>query len=299
MSSLPRSFTIECELGRDEYYLIPSADLIEEACKTQGIYEFGVENKSWYGNVSFAQAIARTHTGDSALVAPSNALISQLEDQVVHTKKWRNVDDVVGAITNVPAFLAGVPQCMRRRQRTMRDDAPVVIFMDLTSSAGIKAEDLLARGTAILAFARMLSDHRTVELWGGISLGEDYYGARYTGTEEKAWSNTVGWRIDTAPLDLARAAFLLASPAIARGIGYALGGATSTKGRWNGSWPFGNHSAHVRTQEERLRRALGNSEVLLVPSIYLNDPLVRDPVGWIKRELSRYTISDEDNSNSD
>jgi hypothetical protein len=288
--TLPRSFTIECSLGRDEYYLIPSADLIEEACRVHSVTGYRHSNgSSWYGSVGFEEAIKRTHTGDSALVAQSDALISQLEDQIVHTLKWRNVDDVVGAITNVPAFLAGVPQCMRRRQRTARDDAPVVIFMDLTSSGGISAQDLLKRGTAILAFARMLSDHRTVELWGGVSLGEGRYG-------DTAWSNTVGWKIDTAPLDLARAAFLLASPAIARGIGYALGEETSQKGSWGGSWSFGDHSAHVRTQEERLRRALGNSEVLLVPSIYLNDPLVRDPVGWIKRELSRYTNSDEDNS---
>jgi hypothetical protein len=276
---------LECSLGEDTYFLMNSADEIERACTThEAQYSRG---GSWYGNVSFEDAIRKTHSGDQALVAPSDLLISQLEDQIVHTKKWRNVDDVVGAIANVPAFIAGVPQCMRRRQRLDHDDAPVTIFMDLTSSAGISAQDLLKRGTAILAFARLLCEHRAVELWGGISIGEGGWGG-------KAWSNTVGWRIDTTPLDLARAAFLLAAPAMARGIGYALGEKTSSRGSWGGSWPFGNHDKHVATQAERLQRALGNSELLLVPPIYLNDPLTQDPVGWIKRELSQYVHTEED-----
>jgi hypothetical protein len=44
---------------------------------------------------------------------------------------------------------------------------------------------------------------------------------------------------------------------------------------------------------------MGNRKLLLVPPIYVTDPLVTDPVGWIKRELARYTGSGADGCEED
>lgn len=256
---------------RDDLYLF-----LDEASELAEAYaRFGAEHKprgDWYGGQDTHEALRRATAGDLALVAPSDALVSRLEDQVIHTKKWRNIDDVVGSLPNVPAYLAGHPVAMRRRQREDRDDAPISVFIDLTSSGGIDATSVLARGTTILAFARLLTEHRAVELWAGIALGGPM-------------SSTVAWRIDTTPLDLARAAHLLCAPSMSRGVGYELSYAAH---RSSGMWPFSDYGRHKASAQRRLE-AVMLREVCYVPPIYLTDPLVTDPVGWIKRELARYT----------
>jgi len=239
----------------------------------------------WSGNLTYAQALDKLVTGDQSLVAQSDELLSKLEDKLPQTSKWQKINHYTGTRVSVTRHLAGLPKSMRKRTRLDRDDAPVTIFMDLTSSAMVDADHLLKRGIAILAFTRLLTQHRPVELWGGVSLGDP---RSYSG-KGQAWSSTVGWRIDTAPLDLARAAFLLAHPAVARGIGYGIGPALAGHATWGGSWPWGDNRLSMSTLQSRLRNALGAAEMLCIPAIYGTDPLVTDPIAWITRELERLT----------
>jgi hypothetical protein len=274
--------------GRDDHYTFVDSGELRALVSRVGLHDKENFRGAWYGDCDAQTAIKRLTTGDESLVAASDHLLSKLEDALPHTKKFQWQRVIAGQIVDVPEMLRGEPACMRRRVRARRNDAPVTIFMDLTSSAMIAASDLLARGTAILALARALVEHRAVELWGGVALGERA-SSRHGGRD---WASTVAWRIDTAPLDLARAAFLLAHPAVARGIGYGLGPPCANHATWNGSWPFGDHTAHVSSQSARLRNALGASELLVIPPIYGLDPLVRDPLGWITRELHRLTDPD-------
>lgn len=237
------------------------------------------EGGSWYGGVGHEESLRRLTTGDNSLVAESDRLMRALEDQVPLTKRWKNVDDVVGGLPNVPAYLAGTPINMRRRVKLMREDAPISVFVDLTSSAGIDAERLFKRGTAILAFVRLLTEHRAVELWAGIGLNSSSGG-----------SSMIGWRIDTAPLDLARSAHLLCSPSVARGLGYKF---AQSLHRAGGSWPFRSFDKHKASGEERLRAVLG-TEIKFIPPIFVTDELVTAPVKWIKRELARYMPKDSE-----
>ena len=271
--------------GRDDHYTFVDSGELRALVTRVGLHDKQNFRGSWYGDCDAATAIKRLTTGDESLVAASDALLAKLENALPHTKKFQWQRVIAGQIVDVPEMLRGEPACMRRRVRARRNDAPVTIFMDLTSSAMISARDLLARGTAILALARALVEHRAVELWGGIALGEGTW-------HGKAWSSTVAWRIDTAPLDLARAAFLLAHPAVARGIGYGLGPSCAQHASWSGSWAFGDHGLHVSSQATRLRNALGASELLVIPPIYGLDPLVRAPLDWITRELHRLTDPD-------
>ncbi len=257
-------------------------------------HDRSIENfsaRGWYGNHSKQQALRCLTLGDESLVAASDALLAKLEDKLPHTRKWQSQRAVAGGLVCVPEYLTGQPECMRIRRRLDRNDAPVTIYMDLTSSAVIDASKLLARGTAILALARALCEHRVVELWGGISLGESSYQGHAYGrrSSSSAWSSTLAWHIDTTPLDVARAAFLLSAPAMARGIGYGLAPTLAGHSHWNGNWSFGAHDLHVRTQSARLRAAMGAAEMLVVPPIYGTDPLVTNPLGWITRELARLT----------
>ncbi len=274
--------------GREDHYTLLDAGDLRGTVERIGLGAHKSFSGSWYGGMAAAEAVKALSTGDPSLVPASDALLAKLEDLLPQTSKWQKINHVSGIRVNMSAHLAGLPKSMRKRKRLDRDDAPVTIFMDLTSSAMVSASDLLKRGTAILALARALVQHRPVELWGGIALGEGSGGYRY-GSNAAAWSSTVAWRIDTAPLDLARAAFLLAHPAVARGIGYGIGPLLAGHQNWDGSWPFGAHDLHVRTQSARLRNAFGAAEMLVIPPIYGTDPLVTQPLEWIQRELARLT----------
>jgi len=270
--------------GREDNYTFVEAGQLRALCD-QHSGQIGNMRGDWYGKHDKATALHALTLGDERLVAASDALLAKLEDKLPHTRKWQMQRAVSGGLVCVPEYLTGQPECMRIRRRMDRNDAPVTIFMDLTSSAMIGADKLLARGTAILALARALCEHRVVELWGGVSLG----GSSYDRNGNKAWSSTFAWRIDTVPLDLARAAFLLSAPAMARGIGYGLAPTLAGHDYWNGGWSFENHDLHIRTQSQRLRAAMGAAEMLVVPPIYGTDPLVTAPLEWITRELARLT----------
>jgi hypothetical protein len=156
----------------------------------------GVDDK-WAGG-SWETALNRCIVGNMDLVAKSDALLDKFEDVSVETPKkgWRN--DIVGARPNVQAFLAGNPMSMRRRTQEDSAFSPVTVFVNTAASAMFDPEDVLKRGIAVLAFVRLLSMRRPVELYVGF-VSQSY--------DKKVSTQAI--RVDTTPLDLARAAFML------------------------------------------------------------------------------------------
>lgn len=162
------------------------------------------DNLSFYG-ADRADTLHRALLGDVARVAASDALLDRMENAVgFEARRWRTVDCVAGGSPNVPAFLAGSPMSMRRRVRTMDTAAPLTIAVEMTVSANAKPAEIARRGAAALALARIAAAARPVTLWA-------FYGAQNYGQNA-----AFAVRIETAPLDLARAAWLLCSPEACR-----------------------------------------------------------------------------------
>jgi hypothetical protein len=279
-----RNLDIKTKYGIDRYMMIDSGELKTVAADNAAVVQKGINSfgSDWSG-ASYQEFERKIVVGDNDLVRESDDFLRQIEDQVPMSRGWRNVDDVVGAVPNIPAFLAGHPQCMRRRERTMRDNAPLAIYMDLTSSAMISARDVQRRGVTLLALVRQLVEHRPVELWVGISLGKGW--SRSYGSGNSPASGTVAWKIDTAPLDLARAAFYISATVMARGFGYNISNHRQNTG---GGWPLDSHDLHCRTAKERLGAVFTGQEMLYIPPIIGYDELVSKPVEWIKRTMASY-----------
>lgn len=210
---------------------------------------------------------------------PSVKLSDKFLDQVEHlfpapTTRHEIRDDVTGAFPNVPAYIAGQPLSMRRKIKRENEFSPIAIVADLVSSGGIASEKLLKRGAAILALARALSARRPVELWAGCSMEGMGGGACH-----------VYFQIDTQPLDLARAAYMLAHPAFSRGNCYGMGKAEY---RFGGGWPY-NRRQDDATMADVVRRAFPHlSDIIYVPGIYITDECIDDPIGWITRHVAAY-----------
>jgi len=239
---------------------------------------------SWHGNVAYDVAVQDTRTGDLSGVPASDAFLAKFEDLAPSRPAWETVNDVVGALPDVGAFLAGHPLAMRRRTRLAKETAPLTIAVDLVSSGGIKADLLRKRGALILALVRALSISRPVELWAGGSATPD--------SKRGAWH--VWFQIDTAPLDLARAAHVMTCPAVSRGMIYAT--ISHEAGTTGGDlhWPYHNNAWSRANMRPVLSRAFGQADMLTIAAPHASDELVNEPEAWFERMLTQYGGFDND-----
>ena len=283
--------TIEgCPKTGQDYFMI--GDLVSLANAAAAVPETNATRKSttssnkWVGGVSYDAALDMTRNGDLRGVAASDAYLTRFEALAPMRGAWRVRDDVTGGVPNVPAYLAGTPLTMRRRERVATETAPLAVAVDLVSSQGISADILQKRGALILALVRALSATRPVELWIGASatIGER--------SNEGAWH--IWARLDTAPLDLARAAHVMTCPAVSRGMLYAMLGDMGGTGGENLWWPYNSASWSRENMRHVLSRVIGSGDMLTIAAPHTNDELVNEPEVWFEKMLKQYGGLDHD-----
>lgn len=235
------------------------------------------KNNDWSGKMDYDTSLRYATTGDLSGVAASDKWLSKFESLSATRQAWQTVLDVTGSMPNIPAVLTGHPLSMRRRVRVLTETAPLAVCVDLVSSAGVEAKDLQKRGALILALVRALSATRPVELWcGGSALP---YGTKDT--------HHVWFRLDTAPLDLARAAHLMTSPSVSRGLIYATL-SDEAKGEAGLRWPYDNHTWSRANMRPVLSRVIGTEDMLCIAAPHYADELVNQPETWFDNMLKQY-----------
>jgi hypothetical protein len=234
--------------------------------------------KKWFGGMSFEQSVDAVRSGDVSGVAASDRLLAEMEGLAPVSHSWRTIDSVVGMCPNVPQYLSGNPCSMRLKRRHATATAPLSVFVELVASTGIDAKTCLKRGAAMLALVRMLTNLRPVELWCVIAIGRQNS------------RSSLCVRLDTAPLDLARAAHMLTHPSVFRALGYAsLEHEFYPSVGWGGDWALGDHRLHICTAAESYRRVLNpGSEVLFVPPVHLSDEYLTQPAKWLRAMIARH-----------
>jgi hypothetical protein len=286
----PRSVTKALNLAENtrDYFLMfdsPSelADFAErEAADTRNMQDEG--RREWYGGLDTRKSLDMARRGDLAGVKASDALMSRFERFAFETGRKAWLDDVTGAIPNVPAFIAGHPLAMLRR--TLQDSAaaPIAIVADLTTSAALSADQIRRRGAAILALVRILSSRRPVELWAGCSLD----GGKINPHEE---ATHIYARIETAPLDLVTAAHVMTHASFPRRLIYGISKTPEYKSP--GYYPYGVAWSHRPYMSEIVAPAFTHtSETLIIPAISSLDESVNDPEKWIEQRLAELSPVD-------
>ena len=242
-------------------------------------------DKRWTGE-TWHEASTYARTGRLTHVAAAEKLLQQIESHVEAPKaEW--INDRFGAFPNVPAFLQGQQECMRRRVQAPNDRAPIRIFVDLVSSAGIDHEILAKRGVAYLALAMALTNERPVELFALIPLGNHESGT------------IVAVKIPSQPLDLAVACNALTSTGMIRGLGYSWCQTQRAPGAGGYyDWAFGEYPQGEQGRARyiaRMRDCLqaSPSDVITAPA-FLNDEAVTDPVAFVQRSLAEYAAHSEE-----
>lgn len=235
-------------------------------------------SRNFFGGDTAEMAYKKAREGDLSGVAASDALMTKFERFTFETGRKAWSDDVCGSIPNVPAFIAGHPLAMRRRTRQDSASAPVAIVADLTTSGGISAEQIAKRGAAILALVRILSSRRPVELWAGCMMDAN-----------RQDMSAVFCRIETSPLDLATAAYVMTSASFPRRLCYAI----ARKDGFSGGWPYDSHSTPQKHGAAMIAPAFAHvGQALYVPPIFYSDLATTDPEAWIEARLSELSPID-------
>lgn len=239
----------------------------------------------WYGGTA-AQLQARIDAGDSAATAAYDRLLGRMENVGFATTRFATVAAIAGGAPCVPAYLAGNPLAMRRRVKVIDDAAPLAVVVDIGVSASVKTDTIRRRGAAALALVRLLAATRPVTLWAVTGQQIERYTDHPTDT-------AFAVQIDTAPLDVARAAWLLASPDAFRRAAFsacqAIGGyPTQTCVNWLGD----SHVKHPDLMSACIHALTGSVDRIVVPSLitagetqFGTDEAAAD---WVKAQLATH-----------
>jgi hypothetical protein len=217
----------------------------------------------WAGG-TLAECVKRTREGDATLVAESDELLAKFEALTFLSPRKKWLSDVAGHVPNVPSFIAGLPQAMRRRAKRPNEAAPVTVLVDVGVSAWFSHREILSRGAAILALCRILTSYRAVELF--------VLDASKVPSKPQS---CVAVRIDTMPLDLAHAAYALC------GVGFTRQVTLPVQVRILGT-------TNIPVFKGSLSEAM--SEVLVLGSAVIEVPgtssdVTKDPARWITERI--------------
>lgn len=254
-----------------------------DRCDTSAM-RYAQHSGSWANGENFSIAMQKSRYGNTSLVPAAEALMSQLESQIeVPRKVWDR--SPAGAFAIVPEVLAGLPTPMRRQREVLDERQPLTIIVVTTSSAGIKAETLMKRGTAILALTMAMARIRPITLHA-LSMLDGHV----DGTGEILLKS----QINTAPLDLSTAAYVLTSAGFDRILCHAHSqrlakyrGGWPSKYRWGRKdQPYFDYLINVFGYEKK--------NTLLIGPTFLGDPIVNTPVAWVQDQIARFTNANED-----
>jgi len=229
----------------------------------------------YYGYETQTQTKLWSQSGNTNLVPEAEKLLSQLETEVETPRKtWHPA--VAGAYAVVPDMLAGRPQSMR--QQTLAPDfrAPLTILASVTAWAATDSNLLIHRGTLILALTLALTRFRPTEL---IILGTT------DGIEDGETIITA--KINTQPLDLSTACYVLTSCGFSRRLMYDLArGLNGFKGGWPKTFDTQYPEKYLTNLIPRL--GLDPQSTLALPIVHHKDPMLLDPSTWINTQVRRF-----------
>ena len=244
-------------------------------CDLPGFHQAGGAITPGHNAHEYRAALHKMQHGDMSLVPAADAYLREMEAHVFVSRAYRTIDDVVGSFPNVPNVLAGVPCAMRRRVRVAKETAPLVVITEQAPSGSITSEQMARRGAAVLALVQLLANKRPVELWGTVTLGD---------TNQ---FNSILYRIETAPLDLARAAFMLCDDDVTRVVGYQL--IQQRFSETAGGFAYGAEHLERKYAAQAFGRAIdASAQVLYVSFMHSTDKALNNPIAWIKTNLALY-----------
>ena len=252
----------------------------------QNPYMVASDDNSWAG-ASRAKTLACAQSGDSARVADCDRLLGIMETgSSFAASRSVTVAAIAGGVPNIPALLSGAPLAMRRRQRVTDQAAPLSVVVDIGVSSSVKHPTLARRGAAALALVRLLAATRPVTLWA-------VSGLQCSRGSDNPQNAAFAVRLDTAPLDLSRAAWLLCAPEAFRRAAFAVAQTVAGRPTERGTnWLNDDHKQHPALLADCLPALTGTSDCVIVPSLITSGSTQFDSdsaaAAWVQDQLAAH-----------
>lgn len=267
---------------RAAYIATHPTGIAERKSNVDDFYSNRTSGGEWYANESEADTLHLAETGDTKLVSKAEEALSHL-DATVETPRKLWEPNVAGAFCSVPDYLSGRPTNMRRMITIADEHSPITILAITTSSAGISSSILAKRGTIILALVIALARIRPVTLHQLTILD---------GNKDGTGETIITSEINTHPLDLATACYVLTSAGFARRLTYGL----ATKlNNFTGGWPRGYSYGSPQKYYDQLKLKLVTDpkRCLIIGAAELHDELVVSPIPWLNKQIAYFTNVNE------
>lgn len=252
----------------------------------------------FYGNLPWDKLSEAVTTGDAATAKAAKALLSKINAGMPATVKRVRTSRPFGRVVT-GAYLAGDPMPARARVKVHSPNAPVLIAVNLSSSAMTGIDSLRKRGVAIAALVQKVAMTRPVDLRLIGSLRSDNCG-----------SIIASVKFPTAPVDSHRLAFLLSHQGFGRAALFALskscktlsGGAKGMGDNFSAdfiTWPGGYDQEYVnRMDTTKGATGLGadlakhyRKKTVYIPGAGAFNPdyakMINDPVQWINETIAK------------
>lgn len=275
--------------NRDKHSRFNSPEELLEFCNKLPGTDLYWGNEGNKGGLPWPLALKALENGDTTAVYAAEKIMQEMADQQVFTSGLKLLtSDVVGFMPIVPAVIAGLPECMLNRSISEIEatNTPISIYVQTTVSAGLSHKEIENRGIAILALAMAFANIRPIELYT-VSLSDFYGDGEATGSIT---------RIETRPLDLARAAFMLCNVTMARMIGHEVSKAHSRRKNNRTGIPHAWGINPMSEQSYELGRELigCSPQDIYISGGYLLDKLMlNNPIQWVKNMIAKHSHSQE------
>lgn len=237
------------------------------------------KGKSWDAGVSGKESCRKAVSGDITHVAKCKNVVSKLANNVALGPRYGFVPSLAGTRVSVPDYIGGNPKAMRSKQRKDGQCRHVNVYVELTSSQGIDADDLIKRGSVIVALVEQLQASQVnVDLH--IMCGTD-------AGNGKDLLQVI--KLDSSPIDLSVASFALAHPSFPRNVMYMM----ARPYGFTGGWPYYSDRGYDKKNEiAAVKKLLSLSETdIYIPSVYWNDQLLSNPEQWLNERMTQVGVA--------
>lgn len=224
------------------------------------------------GNETFDQTVKWSLVGNTALVPQAESLMNKLETQIeVPRRIWDR--SPAGAFCSVPDYCSGLPTPMRRIKEIGDEHQPITILVRPNANASVDGQMLRQRGITVLSLVMALTRVRPVILWYYFCGDGNSYNDR----------TAIAAQINTAPLDLATACYVLTSAAYYRIFGMGL--ATCLNNFHGGPVISTKEGEDIAVKN----MGLDPRKTLMIGPALATDRLLTQPIEWINEQVKRFT----------
>lgn len=174
---------------------------------------------NFYGTKSLSEAIDLCRSGWDEGIVKVNNLVDKIKYKLNHLlKDFSPIRSYTGSMVDIDAFIHGEPENMLEWEIGVRDKPTITIHYNISTSASVSMNTMVAKGAATLAMIDILEALGTRVY---LKIGETCRGS-YVGSTQFFTATFITAKEANEPLNINLLAFALAHPSMLRRLHFKL-----------------------------------------------------------------------------